>query len=205
MNYSGNEMSKKSLILLIAVLILFSLYLPIDAPRGQLYQFKTFFDDWIPLLTIFAIVYISYAVFLVISLVYFFKQSVKVLDIILLSIIISCAAAYFMYLFFQNYIERPEIVVNNIFDTIYVWGNTQVPPYNAFPSLHVAISTICTFGFWKVKSKLFKPMFIWAILIIFSTVLTKQHYFLDVVSGFLLGIISFELTKKYLEGRNSPK
>lgn len=187
-------MNKLSLVLLGLVLLLFSLYLPIDAPRGQLYHFKTFVDDLIPLLTIFATIYISYAVFLLISIIYFFKQSAKLCNTALLSILISCSFSYFIYLFFQNYIERPQIVINNIFDAIYVWGNNQVPPYNAFPSLHVAISTICTLAFWEAKSKWFKPMLIWAGLIIISTVLTKQHYFLDVISGLILGFISFRVS-----------
>ena len=186
-------MSKLSLILILGVLLLFSLYLPLDVTRSNLYSFKTPLDNSIPLVTFFMTVYISYGIFLTFSLICFLKRPAsQVLNIALLSIIISCLTSYSVYLFFQNSVDRPVIVPVNFFDRLYVWGNSWVAPYNAFPSLHVAISTICAIAFWKAKSKLFKLMLIWAILIIASTVLTKQHYFLDVLSGLVLGILSFK-------------
>lgn len=191
-------MNRLGYMLLFGVLLLFSLYLPINVERVPLYNFKTFVDDYIPLLTFFIIIYVSYGVFLIFVLLYFIKKSKpQILNEILLSIIISCLVAYVIYLLFQNYIQRPMIDSNNIFDAIYTWGNSWIASYNAFPSLHVAITTVCVIGFNKIKSRIFKPILIWGILIIISTVLTKQHYFLDVLSGLILGFLSFK-TSGYL-------
>lgn len=193
-------MSKLNWILLLGVLFLFALYLPINIQQDRVYSFKTFIDDYIPLVTPFVVIYISYGLFLVYTFFYFHKKpETRILSTVLLSIIICCLVAYFIYLFFQNSIVRPEIVATNVFDETYKLINYFVAPYNAFPSLHVAISTVCAIGFWKVRSSQFKAMLFWAILIIFSTVLTKQHYFLDVLGGLVLAFLSFKIAEIVLK------
>lgn len=193
-------MDKLFWILLIVTLTLFILYLPINSSDGATINFKTRADDLIPLWTPFLLIYISYFIFVVFTFIFFVRSKLyPVLKIALLAIIISCSSAYLFYLFFQNGVARPVIVNNSFFDLTYTWINSWVAPYNAFPSLHVAISTICTIAFWKVKSKLFNLILIWAILIIVSTVLTKQHYFLDVIAGLALGFFSFRISGYFLK------
>lgn len=192
-------MDKLFWILLSITLMLFILYLPINSSSGPTSNFKTRVDDFIPLWTPFLLIYISYFIFLIFTFIYFVRKKIySALKTILLAVIISCMSAYLFYLFFQNGVDRPVIEIGNIFDFLYTWVNSWVAPYNAFPSLHVAISTICTLAFWISKSKLFRVMLIWAILIIASTVLTKQHYFMDIFGGFLVGITSFKFSEKFL-------
>jgi membrane-associated phospholipid phosphatase len=38
-------------------------------------------------------------------------------------------------------------------------------------------------------------MLVWSVLIIISTVLTKQHYFLDVLGGLVLAFLSFKVAE----------
>lgn len=193
-------MDKLGKVLLLIVLALFALYLPLNIERANLHSFKTPIDDFIPLLTFFVTFYVSYGIFLIFTFAYFISKSKPhELNVILLSTIISCLFSYFIYVLFQNYVLRPNIDIKNVFDAIYVWGNSWLAPYNAFPSLHVAITTICTISFWRLKSKVFKLILVWAILIIASTVLTKQHYFLDVLSGLILGILSFKIANAFLK------
>ncbi len=189
-------MDKTSWGLLVLVSILFVLYLPLDSPKSSVYDFKSAIDDYIPLWTGFVIIYISYAVYLGFTFWYFYKKNKpRDLNIILSSIALSCSLAYLVYIFYQNSIERPQIIERNIFDSVYTQINLYVPPYNAFPSLHVAISAVCALGYLSIKSKLFKWMATWTILIIASTVLTKQHYFLDIVGGIFLAAGSFYIAK----------
>lgn len=192
-------MNKLSFVLLGLVIILFSLYLPIDTPSATAYHFKTTIDNFIPLITFFIVIYISYFLMLFFSLIYLISlKTPRYLNLTLLAIAIACIIAYIFYWFFQNYIDRPAIIAQSIFDSVYLWINSQVAPYNAFPSLHVAISTICFISFQKIKSHYTKPILIWVILIILSTVFTKQHYFLDVLGGLFLGYLSFHLAEKVL-------
>lgn len=193
-------MDRKFWVLLLGVLLLFSLYLPLNRPFGEIFDFKTSIDDLIPLWTPFIIIYLSYFGFLILALIYLIKRrEYKSLKIGLLAIILSCSVAYIFYYFFQNKIERPVIENRNFFDGLYIHLNAGVAQYNALPSLHVAISTIIGIVFYKSRSKYFRPVLIWIVLIIASTVLTKQHYFLDVLAGLILGMFS------YLIANNSGK
>lgn len=193
-------MDRVTKVLLLIVLVLFGLYLPTNIPRGKVLEFKTKVDDLIPLWTPFVVIYLSYFVFLGLSLIYFIRVGVyKTLRAALLGITISCLVAYLFYFFFQNRIDRPGILNNNIFDFAYSKLNELVAPFNAFPSLHVAISVVCALAYSKIKSKYFPAVLIWVILIIASTVLTKQHYFLDVISGLLLGLVSFRISVKIFD------
>lgn len=189
-------MNKRNILLSLSVILLFSFYLPVNRPYGEVGTFKTFIDDLIPLSTIFVVPYISYFVFLLFTWGYFIrsKKSLKMSQT-LLGISIATILAYIFYFFFQNSIERPSIQSQNIFDTTYLWINSQVAEYNAFPSLHVAISTVCLLGYREIKTKIYHWMMIWVLLIIVSTVLTKQHYFLDIVGGLILAWASFNLSK----------
>lgn len=179
-------------VLLILTLSLFALYTPVNTPRGEIYSFKTIVDDYIPLWTSFLIFYISYYVLLVFTFIYLFrKQKYGLLKNTLVAAIICYSVTYIFYWFFQNGIERPVIINRNVFDAIYTWINSWLAPYNAFPSLHVATSVICAISFYKARSSLFKSVLIWAVLICASTVLTKQHYFLDIPGGVVIGCVSF--------------
>jgi membrane-associated phospholipid phosphatase/predicted protein tyrosine phosphatase len=67
-------------------------------------------------------------------------------------------------------------------------------PYNLFPSLHITLRTILadlyakhTKGVTRLASN------VWFSLIGFSTLLTYQHHFVDIVGGFVLAAICFYL------------
>ena len=84
------------------------------------------------------------------------------------------------------------------------------PPYNTFPSLHVNHSVLLSWiflywiqsseGFLKIGEKLKKIIspLIWmiAILIIISTLTTKQHFVLDVPSAIFLAVCGIYYMKK---------
>jgi len=70
-------------------------------------------------------------------------------------------------------------------------------PYNLFPSLHITLRTILadlyakhTRGVTRLASH------VWFSLIGFSTLLTYQHHFVDIVGGFVLAAICFYLFRE---------
>ncbi|MEJ6488050.1 phosphatase PAP2 family protein, partial [Nostoc punctiforme UO1] len=67
-------------------------------------------------------------------------------------------------------------------------------PYNCFPSLHNALSVLSFFYWVQVLPKFKWIIGIFVLLIILSTLLIKQHYIPDVISGILLAIISFRIS-----------
>jgi membrane-associated phospholipid phosphatase len=68
------------------------------------------------------------------------------------------------------------------------WYQNLCKPYDNFPSTHVAFS-ILVVGIAYLSSGLTLALIFafWALLIALSTLLTKQHYLLDILSGFVLG------------------
>lgn len=66
--------------------------------------------------------------------------------------------------------------------------------YNLFPSLHVAFSTVCVAAFAPSASRLGKVLlWIWALGIAVSTVLTRQHHVADALGGFALAAVAMRV------------
>jgi membrane-associated phospholipid phosphatase len=62
-------------------------------------------------------------------------------------------------------------------------------PYNLAPSLHVAMSVVCITIYAGRAGLLGRCLFsCWAVAIGLSTLLLHQHYVLDVITGFVLGL-----------------
>ena len=79
---------------------------------------------------------------------------------------------------------------------------------NAFPSLHVATAVFS--AFWL--DRLLRPMnggpivrginVAWCCGIVYSTLATKQHVFLDALSGTVLGVVAALLSLAWISGRS---
>ena len=67
------------------------------------------------------------------------------------------------------------------------------PPYNCFPSLHVAYSFVSALTCYRVHRGLGVAAAVWASLIGVSTLYTKQHYVVDVVVGTAAGLAAYFL------------
>jgi membrane-associated phospholipid phosphatase len=62
-------------------------------------------------------------------------------------------------------------------------------PKNCLPSLHVSTCFVSAFCFWR-ESKWKTAFFtLWALAVAISTMTTKQHYFVDVWTAFLLSLV----------------
>jgi membrane-associated phospholipid phosphatase len=74
-------------------------------------------------------------------------------------------------------------------------------PTNCAPSLHVSISFLIAFGFIDDQKPYFPWILAWAILLSISTLTTKQHYVVDVLSGFALAVFLFWFFHRHLTYR----
>jgi membrane-associated phospholipid phosphatase len=63
-------------------------------------------------------------------------------------------------------------------------------PANCCPSLHVSSVLICALSFLKSHQEKFWIFFIWSLGISATTVTTKQHYIIDVITGISMAIIA---------------
>lgn len=79
-------------------------------------------------------------------------------------------------------------------DHAMTWVYQLDPGYNIFPSLHVSNTVFLACWMWRVQGwKIGAAFWIVAALITWSTLAVKQHYFVDLPTGFLLGALSFHL------------
>ena len=113
-------------------------------------------------------------------------------------IIIPAEGPQFYFTFPDNYIEAQGIFGNAI---KLIQKNGEAPTA-AFPSSHVGISWIVIFRLYQNLRKSVKYFLPFVILLMFSTVYIKAHYFVDVVAGFLTAPIVFFLTFKFYKFLN---
>lgn len=135
-------------------------------------------------------IYITY--FLIFSLAYHYEKDLIYLHKFLYAIV---AINFVSNLFFlcapvayaQRQLALPEDVegLTRFCYQIIYWID---PPTNCYPSLHVSMAFISALLWYKRNQILFILFFLWASLIAFSTLTTKQHYAADIAGGFCLAV-----------------
>jgi membrane-associated phospholipid phosphatase len=101
-------------------------------------------------------------------------------------------AAYVCFLAYPTVAPRPEQIAQEGFGA---WGLELLygmdPPYNCFPSLHVAHSFVSALACLRVHRGVGVAATIAATFVALSTLFTKQHYVLDVVAGVLMAMVAY--------------
>lgn len=175
------------LILLIAVIIVSCLYFIFNMPNLSINNLESYFDDMIPRISIFAIPYLFFLPWFWGTVLYSWLEN-KSFKQLAYSIIIVNIIAYCIYSVFQTYVHRIPVDLNEPFSGLLKFIYDIDRPYGAFPSLHVALSSVVAVYFIFIKSKWSNMSVLLAILIATSTLFTKQHYVADVIAGSILGV-----------------
>jgi membrane-associated phospholipid phosphatase len=99
--------------------------------------------------------------------------------------------AYIFFLVYPTRAPRPPSVPG---DGFMAWGLRFLyqadPPYNCFPSIHVAHSFVSALTCYRVHRGLGIAAVIAAALVGLSTLFAKQHYVLDVIAGVFLACMA---------------
>jgi membrane-associated phospholipid phosphatase len=102
--------------------------------------------------------------------------------------------AYVGFLLYPTLGPRPPHVAGEGF---FAWNLRALyefdPPYNCFPSLHVAYSFLAALTAYRVHRGLGLAALVWSALIGVSTLYTKQHYIVDVFAGILIAYAAYAL------------
>jgi len=106
----------------------------------------------------------------------------------LFGMLVFIHALYFVF-FPMNYVLRPPHLPEGFFQTIVKVFYSVDGTFNTYPSMHVTFAFVSAFILKKHKHFLTIPAFIFAILVTVSTVLVRQHYILDAVSGTVLAVV----------------
>jgi membrane-associated phospholipid phosphatase len=102
--------------------------------------------------------------------------------------------AYACFLLYPTVAPRPARLTGDGFG---VWGLGLLyswdPPYNCFPSLHVAHSFVSAFACHRVHRSVGLVAIVAAVMVGLSTLYTRQHYALDVIAGVALAALAWAI------------
>jgi membrane-associated phospholipid phosphatase len=114
--------------------------------------------------------------------------------------------AYVCFLVYPTVAPRPPEVVGDGFAT---WGLRFLydadPPYNCFPSLHVAHSFVSALTCDRLHRRLGLAALLTASLVALSTLFTRQHYIADVVAGIFLAFVAYVIILRGYPRQNVPE
>jgi membrane-associated phospholipid phosphatase len=147
---------------------------------------KTPLDEMLPVVPIFVIPYDSLQPIIYFTLIVLLLTRTRIFQSASLALLIAWLVSYGFYFFLQTEVLRPALtgsdLLTRMIQDVYASDN----PYNDFPSLHTSLSSIIAIHWFRVDRRLGLVIAVWTALIVTSTVLIKQHYLADVISGLLL-------------------
>ncbi|HEY0512669.1 MAG TPA: phosphatase PAP2 family protein [Thermoanaerobaculia bacterium] len=147
-------------------------------------------DRAIPLQPAWALAYGPLYLFLILLPVFVVRQDEQIRRTVLAYLTVWMVA-YVCFLLYPTTASRPDKVIGEGFA---VWGlrflYSSDPPYNCFPSLHVAHSCVSALTCYRVHRGVGIAAALGAVLVGVSTLYTKQHYVADVIAGVFLACLA---------------
>ncbi|MBI5065294.1 phosphatase PAP2 family protein [Candidatus Woesearchaeota archaeon] len=160
-------------------------------PTGHILKIP-FIDDSIPLISWFAIPYLTMYLITAIPFLLSWYED-KLLFAVSFTFLYAASIAYLIFMSHQTIMIRPEITPVNSFDYLVEYIYSIDPPVNSFPSLHVLYATLSYLCLRRISKKISILILPFAILTSISTVLTKQHFFIDIVGGLILALFAYKI------------
>lgn len=187
-------------VLFVGILIAsFYSYEFINHSTSNLHSLETPLDRALPVVPIFAVPYIAFLLFLPLTVLLFGVTSWERFKTLALALIIASLAGDVFYLFFQTYVQRPVVSGNDMGSQLLRLVYAHDQPYNDFPSLHTADSTLAAIAYFRWKPRYGFIALPLVVAIIAATVLIKQHYLADVLGGLLLAGLSYWIASKVVK------
>jgi membrane-associated phospholipid phosphatase len=167
-------------------------------PERTLHAPALGWDRAVPLQPAWALVYGALYLFLILLPVFVVRQEALIRRTVLAYLFVWIVA-YVCFFQYPTIAPRPASVIG---DGFIVWGlrflYSADPPYNCFPSLHVAHSFVSALACYRVNRRLGIAGAVCASLVGVSTLYTRQHYILDVIAGvFLAGVAYAVFLRSY--------
>lgn len=160
-------------------------------------------DRLLPLVPGWSLVYGALYLFLIVLPILIVREEELLRRTVHAYLLIWITAYLFFFVLYPTSAPRPPRVIGEGFG---VWALGALysadPPYNCFPSLHVAHSFVSAFASRRVHRGVGNAAMICAALVAVSTLFTKQHWVADVIAGVVLALIAHALfLARYPAGR----
>ncbi len=186
----------KPLILTVALIAFQSLcYFISKLICGSPHLIGNVIDSKIPFNMWFIIPYCIWYLLIFLIPYYLYKKDKDVFTKYFISYAVCTVIANIIFIIYPTYVDRPVVSGTSILELmtrIVFWVDT--PAQNCFPSLHCAVSMLFILYMFECKKC---PLYlkiltlIISILIMIATLCTKQHVFIDLLSGDVLAIVSY--------------
>ena len=162
--------------------------------KVELYNVISKVDTYFPTINIFLFPYFFYFIYIFIGPYFIGYKSKELLHKYTTILIVSSTIGFFIFILFPTCVDR-SIFKQEIWTIIYSFDRHG----NACPSFHVLV-TWCIWIYFRqlvISNKLKITVHILTYLIVFSTVLIRQHGLIDIpVAIVIVELVNF-LTKKY--------
>jgi len=175
---------------LLAALVPLYIFIGELMPEHTLHKPALALDDAIPLQPFWALIYGALYLFLILLPVFVIRHEVQINRTVLayLTVWITAFVCFFAY---PTMAPRPLKVMGDGFAVAGLRFLYEAdPPYNCFPSLHVAHSFVSAIACLRVNRGIGMFAIVCAAIVGLSTLFTKQHYVVDVIAGVLLACIA---------------
>lgn len=178
----------------LAVLVPFYILIPVFFPPKVRHVPELALDRAWPLVPFWALVYGALYLFLILLPIFVVRHDALIRRTVYAYLSIWITAYLFFFVVYPTAAPRPDLVIGEGFA---LWGLRALysadPPYNCFPSLHVAHSFVSALAVSRVHRRLGIIGVISATLVALSTLFTKQHYVLDVIAGVLMALVAYRI------------
>lgn len=189
---------------LLVLLVPFYLVIAGRARSGTAYAPELALDRLIPVVPAWALVYGALYGFLILLPVLVLQQR-ELISRAVWAYITVWVVSYVCFLIYPTIAPRPDKVMGDGFG---VWGLRFLydsdPPYNCFPSIHVAHSFVSALACYRVHRGLGLLATACATLVAISTLFTKQHYVADVIGGVFLACVAYWIFLRGYSRANVP-
>lgn len=190
-------------IFIVFIAITFELF---NRPFGEVRNLKIAFDDMIPFIKEFIIIYHTFSPMLVVVGLLLLVDKKNDYKKYIVSLLIAQLTAYVIFILFQTYVPRYDtsLLGNDIFSKLIKLTYSVDNSYSGAPSLHVCNMTIAIFYFTKSnytkKDKIIMNLYL--ALIAITTVLVKQHVVLDIPAGLIHAIVCYIIVEFTFKSSN---
>lgn len=171
-------------------------YEPLNHHIGSTHNLATSVDRQIPVVPLFALPYLAFIPLFWLLTIYALITDRDFLQLCLTAILVyTCSDIVFVI--FHTIAPRPHLGTGSLDQLVrFIYAHDE--PYNDLPSEHVSSALMFGLYFFAVNSRWRIPLGLYALSVVASTLLVKQHTIAGASGGVLLAIAAWLIIRRAL-------